>query len=78
MRSGLYEWGFGFNSWPIITRNHNLFDFKGREFFRVAGREIDIATCAIAYYNYYEAHPVIFEQALAAARAKGAGNEAKN
>lgn len=66
------KWGFGFNSWPIITRNHKYFDFKGREEFRVAGKEVDIMSFAIASYHYYDEHPKIFEQALAMACTKKA------
>lgn len=62
------DWGFGFNAWPIITRAHKHFEFNGPENFRVGGKDVDITSCAIAYYHYYDSHPRIFEQALAAAK----------
>lgn len=58
------DWGFGFNAWPIITRNHKFFSFQERDWFRMAGRQVDILTAAIAWYSWYDAHPDIFEQAL--------------
>lgn len=58
------EWGFGFNSWPIIARHHKFFNFKGREFFRTAGLEIDIMTAYIAWSRYYDEHPAIFASLL--------------
>ena len=66
-------WTFGFNSWPIITRHHRLFAFPGRESFRVAGTEVDLATMALAWYNWYDLHPQTFRVALAAAAKKGEG-----
>ena len=64
------EWSFGFNSWPIITRHHRLFAFPGRERFRVAGTEVDVATMALAWYNWYDLHPRTYAAALEAARAR--------
>lgn len=66
-------WSFGFNSWPIITRHHRLFAFPGRESFRVAGTEVDVATMALAWYNWYDLHPRTFRTALAAATRKDEG-----
>ena len=63
-------WSFGFNSWPIITRHHRLFAFPGREWFRVAGTEVDVATMALAWYNWYDLHPRTYAAALEAARAR--------
>lgn len=60
------ECGFGFNAWPIITRHHKLFSFPGREWFRIDGTRVDITTAAIAWNKYYDAHPAIYAQALAA------------
>lgn len=65
----LLPWSFGFNSWPIITRHHQLFSFPGREWFRVAGTQVDIATMALAWYNWYDMHPRTYAAALEAARA---------
>lgn len=64
------SWSFGFNSWPIITRHHRLFGFPGREWFRVAGKRVDIATMALAWYAWYDLHPRTFAAALDAARAR--------
>lgn len=61
---GWSDWGFGFNAWPIITRSHNCFSFPGREWCRISGLRIDLLTFAIAWYNYYDAHPRILAQAL--------------
>lgn len=58
------DWGFGFNAWPIINRNHKFFNFAGREFFRIAGQEIDILTAAIAWYHYYDENPAVFSSLL--------------
>ena len=66
-------WSFGFNSWPIITRHHNLFAFPGRESFRVAGTEVSLADMALAWYNWYDLHPRTFRAALAAAVKKDEG-----
>ena len=63
-------WSFGFNSWPIITRHHRLFAFPGREWFRVGGTEVDMATMALAWYNWYDLHPRTYAAALEAARAR--------
>ena len=63
-------WSFGFNSWAIITRHHRLFAFPGREWFRVAGTEVDLATMALAWYNWYDLHPRTYAAALEAARAR--------
>lgn len=63
------EWGFGFNAWPIITRHHSLFAFPGREWFRVGGEEVDITSAAIAWYKYYDDHPLILERVLEIAAA---------
>lgn len=64
-KPGLWsEWGFGFNSWPVVCRHHTYFNFSPREFFRIAGKEIDILTAAIAWYNYYDQHPQIFSMML--------------
>lgn len=64
------SWSFGFNSWPIITRHHRLFDFPGREWFRVAGKLVDIPTMALAWYVWYDLHPRTYAAALDAARAR--------
>lgn len=64
------SWSFGFNSWPIITRQHRLFGFPGREWFRVAGARVDIATMALAWYTWYDLHPRTYAAALDAARAR--------
>lgn len=66
-------WSFGFNRWPIITRHHGLFAFPGRESFRVAGAEVDLASMALAWYNWYDLHPATFRAALAAATRKDGG-----
>lgn len=66
-------WSFGFNRWPIITRHHGLFGFPGREGFRVAGAEVDLATMALAWYNWYDLHPKSFRAALEAAAQKDEG-----
>lgn len=66
--SGWAPWGFGFNAWPIITRWHGLFNFPGREWFRVKGEEVPIANAVWSWYRYYDAHPQIFAKALDAAR----------
>ncbi len=57
-------WSFGFNSWPIITRHHELFAFPGREWFRVGGKRVSIEDAATGYYTYYDFHPHVFEAAL--------------
>ncbi|MBD5646981.1 MAG: hypothetical protein HDQ89_04945 [Desulfovibrio sp.] len=67
------EWSFGFNRWPIITRHHRLFAFPGRESFRVAGTEVDLASMALGWYNWYDLHPQTFRAALAAAAKKDGG-----
>lgn len=66
-------WSFGFNRWPIITRHHRLFAFPGRESFRVAGAEVDLASMALAWYNWYDLHPLTFRAALEAATRKDGG-----
>ena len=66
-------WSFGFNRWPIITRHHRHFAFPGRESFRVAGVEVDLASMALAWYNWYDLHPQTFRAALEAAARKDAG-----
>ena len=57
-------WSFGFNSWPIITRYHDLFVFPGREWFRVGGKRVSIEDAAAGYYTYYDFHPHVFAAAL--------------
>lgn len=54
------EWGFGFNSWPIITDNHDLFNFQTRDWFRISGQQLSLAEAANEWYKYYQAHPAIF------------------
>ncbi|MDE7240514.1 WcbI family polysaccharide biosynthesis putative acetyltransferase [Desulfovibrio sp.] len=71
--AGAPAWSFGFNRWPIITRHHRLFAFPGRENFRVAGVEVDLASMALAWYNWYDLHPQTFRAALAAATRRAEG-----
>lgn len=54
--------GFGFNQWPVITRHHSLFQFSEQACFMVAGQRFAIGDIAMAYYNFYEAHPEIVER----------------
>ncbi len=54
--------GFGFNQWPVITRHHGLFHFQEQPWFVVAGERFSIGDVAMAYYNFYEAHPEIVER----------------
>lgn len=58
------SWGFGFNAWPIICGQHDLFSFPSRNFFRIAGAEYDLLTVILSYYNFYDQHPQILEQAV--------------
>lgn len=60
------DWSFGFNRWPIITRQHKLFAFAGREQFRVASVDTSLENAITAYYNFYRFHPKTFEAVLAA------------
>lgn len=69
----LPAWSFGFNRWPVITRHHRLFRFPGRENFRVAGTEVDLASMALAWYNWYDLHPKSFRAALEAAARRSPG-----
>lgn len=62
---GWAYWGFGYNEWPIITRWHNYFHFPGREYFRIGGQKLSITDVAIAWYNFYDHHPQIYQKALA-------------
>lgn len=57
-------WGFGFNAWPVIARHTRLYNFPGREFFRIHGRQLDILTAGLLWSQYYEEHPGIFENLL--------------
>lgn len=57
-------WGFGFNAWPVISRNNLYFKFPGREFFRIAGQRQDIKTAALLWFHYYEQHPDIYAALL--------------
>lgn len=57
-------WGFGFNAWPVISRHSRLFSFPGREFFRIAGRQVDILTAGLLWFQYYDEHPQIFASLL--------------
>lgn len=61
------DWGFGFNAWPIITRKHSIFSFPERAFFRIGGKEADLMSAAIAWFHYYDNHPLTFQKALAKA-----------
>lgn len=58
------DWGFGFNAWPILNNTHKIFSFPERKFFRIAGKEIDILTAAVAWYHYYDKNPHIFSSLL--------------
>ena len=57
-------WGFGFNSWPVISRHSKIYSFPGREFFRVSGQRLDILTAGLLWFKYYDEHPLIFEKLL--------------
>lgn len=65
---GWAYWGFGFSAWPIITRHHDYFSFPGREWFRIEQKKLGIGAAALEWYRYYDAHPGIFAQALAASQ----------
>mgnify|MGYP001055764810 FL=1 len=54
--------GFGFNQWPVITRHHGVFRFEEQPWFVVAGQKFAIGDIAMAYYNFYEAHPDVVER----------------
>lgn len=57
-------WGFGFNAWPVISRHTRLYNFPGREFFRIQGRQLDILTAGLLWFKYYDQHPLIFRRLL--------------
>lgn len=57
------DWGFGFNAWPVINRS-KLFNFPGREFYRIQGKQLDILTAALLWFHYYDQHPDIFKRVL--------------
>lgn len=59
---GLARDGFGFNQWPVITRHHGMFQFQEQPWFVVAGQKFTIGDIAMAYYNFYEAHPDVVER----------------
>ncbi len=53
--------GFGFNSWPVITRHHGRFAFPEQDYFHIAGQRCSLEDVAMAYYNFYEFHPHVVE-----------------
>ena len=53
--------GFGFNSWPVITRHHGRFTFPEQDYFLLAGKRYGLEDVAMAYYNFYEFHPHVVE-----------------
>lgn len=61
------EWGFGFNAWPIMAADQNVFDFPNRDFFRIAGSEYNFTEAAKLWYAWYDEHPDQFSLLLAAA-----------
>lgn len=57
-------WGFGFNAWPVISRHTHIYNFPGREFFRINGHQLDILTAGLLWFQYYDQHPIIFKELL--------------
>ena len=65
-----WDWSFGFNRWPVITRHHKLFAFAGRESFRIAGVDTSLEDTITGYYNFYRFHPQTLAAVLAAMEKK--------
>lgn len=53
--------GFGFNSWPVITRHYGRFAFPEQDYFHIAGQRCSLEDVAMAYYSFYEFHPHVVE-----------------